>query len=92
MGTTYSGFNVDKTNPAQYPVTTPIVGDRYISTDLQIEEVLTALPYTFAGNWIELTSGGVISVNTLTGTVSLTTDNIPEGADKYFDSGITDYK
>lgn len=37
-------------------------------------------------------TGGVLSVNTQTGTVSLTTDDIPEGADKYFESGINDYK
>jgi len=39
-----------------------------------------------------LSSGGVDSVNAQTGTVSLTTDDIPEGVDKYFASGISDYK
>ncbi len=31
-------------------------------------------------------------MNSLTGAVSLNTDDIPEGVDKYFESGITDYK
>ena len=39
-----------------------------------------------------MTSGGVDSVNGKTGTVNLTTDDIPEGADKYFNTGIADYK
>jgi hypothetical protein len=39
-----------------------------------------------------LITGGVLSVNTLTGVVSLNTDNIPEGVDKYFESGIAGYK
>ena len=37
-------------------------------------------------------SGGVDSVNTKTGVVLLTTDDIPEGVDKYFNNGIVDYK
>lgn len=31
-------------------------------------------------------------MNSLTGAVSLNTDDIPEGVDKYFQSGVTDYK
>jgi hypothetical protein len=39
-----------------------------------------------------LTSGGVDSVNGNTGTVFLNTDDIPEGVDKFFGTGIADYK
>jgi len=92
VGTTYSGLDVDKTNPAQYPTTTPIVGDKYVATDTNKMYVLSELPYTNAAFWIELSFGGVSSVNGYTGAVSLITDDIAEGVEKFFDSGITTYK
>ena len=54
--------------------------------------VLSDLPYTSASLWIQLLFGGVSSVNGQTGAVSLTTDDIAEGTDKYFASGVAQYK
>ena len=39
-----------------------------------------------------MSTGNVDSVNSKTGIVSLNTDDIPEGTNKYFNSGITTYK
>ena len=39
-----------------------------------------------------LSSGGVDSVNTKVGIVTLNSDDIGEGANKYFASGVSDYK
>ena len=33
VGITYAGLDADKSNPGNYPVTTPVVGDKYIATD-----------------------------------------------------------
>jgi hypothetical protein len=54
--------------------------------------ILSEEPYTANANWIQLASGGVDSINGLTGVVSLTTTNVPEGIHKYFETGISDYK
>jgi len=50
--------------------------------------VLSDLPYTNSAFWIQLAFGGVSSVNGQTGAVSLNTDSITEGVDKYFASGV----
>ena len=54
--------------------------------------VLSDLPFTQAGSWIELLFGGVSSVNGYVGAVSLNTDDITEGTDKFFASRLTQYK
>ena len=54
--------------------------------------VLSDLPFTSSALWIQLSFGGVASVNGYTGAVSLTTDDITEGTDKYFAGGLTQYK
>lgn len=92
MNATYSGLDASKTLPIQYPLTTPIVGDRYIATDTALIYILVDEPYTTNANWLLLSSGGVDSVNGLVGTVLLTTSHIPEGSNKYFATGISDYK
>ena len=64
------------------------VGTLAIRSDLTKNFLLTAIPATTLGNWRELasSSGGVSSVNTLTGpNVVLTSDNISEGStNKYY--------
>ena len=75
---------MDKSNPAHYPTNTPIAGDRYIATDVGFQYILTTGPFTNDSNWIALTTGGVDSVNGQTGVVSLNTDNVLEGSNKYF--------
>ena len=53
--------------------------------------VLNSLPLTDNANWTQISFGGVTSIQGQTGTVSLNTDDIPEGANKYFDAGISQY-
>ena len=77
VGSVFYGLDIDKINPISYPVTSPIIGDRYIATDSGLQYVLVADPYTLGGNWVLLSTGGVNSVNAQTGIVSLTTDDIP---------------
>lgn len=89
---TYSGLDAEKTQLSHYPTTQPVVGDKFIATDTNKMYVLSALPFTSAGLWVELLFGGVNSVNGYSGAVSLTTDDIAEGVDKYFASGIAQYK
>ena len=85
-------MDVNKTNPANYPLNTPIPGDRYIAVDTSFQYILSANPYTNNTKWILLSPGGVDSINTKTGIVLLDTSDIPEGTNKYFNSGITAYK
>ena len=60
-------------------------GDVAIRLDVVKSFILSASDPSVLGNWVEIISPGqVTSVNTLTGTVSLTTANIPENTNLYY--------
>lgn len=55
--------------------------------------MLRAVPFTSPSNWILLSQGGVTSINGEDGVVVLDSDDVLEGStNKYFASGISDYK
>jgi hypothetical protein len=61
-------------------------GDVAVRTDLNESFILAATPANTLGNWTQLLTpaSSVTSVNSLSGTVTLTTTNIAEGANLYF--------
>jgi len=91
----YSGLDNQKTsqlNP-DYSQAQPIQGDRYLATDTGVVYMLKNIPFTSPSNWILLNQGGVQRVNGYDGQVVLNTDDVQEGlSNKYFDSGIANYK
>lgn len=58
------------------------IGDIAIRTDSNTTYILASLPPSTYGNWIKLATPipPVLSVNSMTGNVNLTTDNITEGS------------
>lgn len=62
------------------------IGDIAIRSDLNKSFILSAAPASTLENWLELKTptDAVLSVNGLTGAVTLTTDNISEGSNLYF--------
>lgn len=62
------------------------VGDVCIRSDISKSFILKTAPYSTLANWIELKTptDTVISVNGLTGAITLTTSNISEGTGLYF--------
>lgn len=66
-------------------------GDIAYRQDTQNTYMLVALPSNVLANWKQLnTSANVLSVNGLTGVVSLSTSNIPEGANLYYTDARAD--
>jgi len=65
-----------------------VQGDIAIRTDIGQTFVLTNSTPTVLGNWAQIlcAAGGVTSVNSLTGAVTLTSTNIAEGANLYYTS------
>jgi hypothetical protein len=62
-------------------------GDVAVRTDENKTYILSADDPTILSNWIEvLTSSNVISINGQTGVVNLTTSDITEGSNKYFNA------
>jgi hypothetical protein len=64
-------------------------GDVAVRTDLNKSYILTASPASTLGNWQELLTptDTVLSVNGMTGAVTLTTTQIAEGTNLYFTNG-----
>jgi hypothetical protein len=72
----FTGIDAQKTsqlNPA-YVSSQPVAGDQYIAQDTGFIYILGAVPFTSPSNWIQLTQGGVISVNGAQGVVVLSAD------------------
>lgn len=71
---------------AMLALSTAEKGDVAIRTDVSKTFILASEPYSTLANWWEmLAPGDVLSVNSQTGIVTLTTDNISEGAtNKYY--------
>ena len=66
-------------------------GDIAYRQDTQNTYMLVALPANVLANWKQLnTSANVLSVNGMTGVVSLSTSNIPEGANLYYTDARAD--
>ena len=67
------------------------VGDIAVATSDNKTYVLQTSPASVIGNWIELlTPASVTSVNTKTGSVNLTTSDINEGSNLYFNDERSD--
>jgi hypothetical protein len=63
------------------------IGDVAVQTDTQESYILQATPPANPASWVKLLfPASVVSVNSQTGVVSLSTTNIPEGANKYASS------
>ena len=66
-------------------------GDIAYRQDTQNTYMLVALPANVLANWKQLnTSANVLSVNGMTGVVSLSTSDIPEGANLYYTDARAD--
>lgn len=86
----YSGESGEKTNPAHYQEP-PTPGSVYITTE-GFAFILVDPDFTAATAWTLRQDFIVASVNGNTGVVLLSTDEVPEGTRKYFDSGMAVYK
>ncbi|NCB01249.1 MAG: hypothetical protein EOM67_03660 [Spirochaetia bacterium] len=79
---------LDVFTPADLPsmlALTAQPGDVAFRLDTSTTYMLIALPASTEANWKQLSNSvGVLSVNGLSGSVSISTDDVPEGAAKYY--------
>ena len=74
-------------NQAARLALTAQIGDVCLQSDNTFLYLLTDLPASTNANWVQITGNtGVTSVNTLTGSVTLSTTNIGEGTNLYHTS------